>query len=90
MRSVGIRLSSLFVRETIVVSLGCLVSEVLQAIPLRSGLGIDVDFIVHGNEFREIGEVDFLLVEFLAVEARKLDIVERPVELDAFARSDLA
>jgi hypothetical protein len=29
-------------------------------------------------------------VEFLAVEPRKLHIVERPVELDAFACSDLA
>jgi len=89
-RSVGIRLSSLFVREAIVVSLGCLMSEVFQTIPLRSGLGVDVDLIIHGDEFREVSEVDFLLVELLAVEARELDIVEWPVKLNAFAGSDLA
>jgi len=67
-----------------------LVGEMLQAVPLRAGLRVDGDFVVHGTKFGEVAEINFLLMQLLAVEARELNIVQRPVELDALAGADLA
>ena len=63
--------------------------KVLQAVPLRTGLCVDVDLIVHGTKFRKFLEIDLLLMELLAAETWELNIMQRPIQLDAFARADL-
>lgn len=62
--------------------------KVLQRIPLRACLCVDVEFIIVCAEGGEGGEVDLFLGKGLAVEARELDVVEFPVELDGLARTD--
>lgn len=86
--SIPIRVCCFFVSQAIVILLARLVGEVLQAVPLRAGLRVDVHFIVHGCPVCEVGEVDFLLVELLAAEAGELHVVQRPVKLHVLARAD--
>ena len=74
--------------QAIVILLARLVGEVLQAVPLRAGLRVDVHFVIHGCPICEVGEVDFLLVELLAAEAGELHVVQRPVKLHVLARAD--
>lgn len=62
--------------------------EVLEGVPLRAGLGVDVDFVVEGGE-AERRQVDDGLLEGLAPEAGVLHVVEGPVELDVGAALDL-
>ena len=87
-RSIRVRVRSFFVREAVVVRAAGLVGKVLETVPLRARLRIDVHLIVHSLPLCEVGEVDLLLVELLAVEAGELYIVERPVELDVLAGTD--
>jgi hypothetical protein len=47
----------------------------LQTVPLRARLSIDVDLVIHCLPVREVREVDLLLVKLLAAEARELNIV---------------
>jgi hypothetical protein len=87
--SISVRMRCFFVSQAIVILLTGLVGKVLQAVPLRAGLRVDVHFIVHGCPVCEVGKVDFLLVELLAAEAGELHVVQRPVELHVLARADL-
>lgn len=50
-------------------------SEVLETVPLRPGLGVNVYFIIHCFEGREVRKIDFLLVESFTIEARELHVV---------------
>lgn len=90
MRPIRIRCPRLFMRQPIIVLLACLVGEMLQAIPLRARLRVDVHFIVHGAELAKVSKINLLLCELFSVEAGELDVVKRPVELDALACCDLA
>jgi hypothetical protein len=84
-RSIRVGRTRLLVRQTIVIHLTRLVSEVLQTIPLRASLCIDVHFVVHCAKIAERAKVNLFLVEFLAIESGKLDIVQFPVELDTLS-----
>ena len=88
MGSVSITMRGFLVRQPIVVGTRRLMSEVLQAVPLRAGLCVYVHFVVHGFPVCEVGKVDFLLVKLFATEARKLHVVKRPVELNVFTGAD--
>ena len=76
--------------QAIVILLAGLMSEVLQAVPLRAGLRVYVHFIVHRCPVCEVGEVDFLLVKLLAAETGELHVVQRPVELHVLTRADFS
>lgn len=73
-------LRSLVMRQTVIIAPAFLMREVFQTIPLRAGLGVDVDLVVEGGE-AEGCEIDDFLVEFFASEAGELHVVEGPVEL---------
>jgi hypothetical protein len=90
MYSIPLTLPSLVVREAIVVHFTCLMCEMFQAVPLRTGLRVDADFVVHGAERREVGEIDSLLGEGFAAEPWELHVVERPVKLNVLARGNFA
>lgn len=88
-RTIPVRVHGFFVRKTVVVSTAGLVGEMLETVPLRAGLRVDVDFIVHCLPVCKVREVDFLLVELFAAEAGELHVVQGPVELDVFPCADL-
>lgn len=88
MRAISIVLCRFRMSKTVVVHAAGLVCKVFQTVPLRARLSIDVDFVVHCLPVREVREVDLLLVELLAAEARELNVVQWPVELDMFASAD--
>lgn len=90
MDSVRVGPRGFLVGQAVVVLLGSLVREMLQAVPLTSRLSVDIELVVHGLKVERLIQVDLRLAELFAVEARELDIVERPVELDVFAGLDLA
>ena len=54
-----------------------------QAIPLTPTLRVDIQLVIKSTEIWS--HVDDLLLEFLSVESRELDVIERPVQLDVFA-----
>jgi hypothetical protein len=78
-RAVRISSARLFVCESVVVLLTRLVRKVLQAIPLRSGLRVNVHLVIHSAEVGEVTEVDLLLVELFAIETGELHVVKFPV-----------
>lgn len=88
MRAVGNAFLGLGVRQPVVIHACFLVCKVLEAVPLRACLRIDVDLIVVCDEGGEIGEINVLLLEGLAVEAWILHVVQFPVELDRLAGLD--
>lgn len=81
---------SLLMRQTIVVLPSGLVRKVLQRIPLATRLRVDIDFIVHAKKVEPGLQIDRRLVELLAAEAWVFHIVQRPIQLHAFAGLDLA
>lgn len=87
--AVRITLERILMRQSVVVLARGLVRTVLQRVPLRAGLGVDVDLVVHADK-ADCLEINLLLVEVFAAEAGELDIVEGPVELDMLTRLDLA
>lgn len=89
MYAVRISPSRFLMRQTIVVPRRRLMRKVLQAIPLRPRLCVDVDLVIHGLEAQRRIQVNLLLCELFAAEARELDVVEGPVELEVFAGLDL-
>lgn len=88
MRAVGDAVGRLLVCESVVVGACGLVGKVLEAVPLRAGLCVDVNFVVICNEWREGVEVNVFLLQLPAVETGELRVVEFPVELDAFTGLD--
>ena len=56
---------------------------------MRARLCVDVYFVVHGFPFREVREVDLLLVELFAAESGELHVVQGPIELNVFPGADL-
>jgi hypothetical protein len=85
MRTVRDTVSCLFMREAIVVHAARLVREVLQTIPLRSSLSVDVKFVIVGTEIGKVCKVDLLLLELFAIESGELNVVELPVKLDVLS-----
>lgn len=82
------RLRSLFVREAIVVHPRLLVRKVLQAIPLRARLRVDVHLVVQSREAKP-GQIHDLLLESLPTETGELHVLQPPVKLDVLAGADL-
>jgi hypothetical protein len=89
MRSVGNRLRRLFMRKPVPVCLSSLMRKVLQAVPLRTSLGVDMQLIVVRAYFGKLFEVDLFLFERFAGKARELYVMQFPVELDVLASCDL-
>jgi hypothetical protein len=73
--AVSVVLCRFGVSEAVVVRAAGLMREMLQTVPLRARLSIDVDLVIHCLPVREVREVDLLLVKLLAAEARELNIV---------------
>lgn len=88
MRSISVRLRGFRVRQPVIVCAAGLVGEMLETVPLRTGLCVDVHLVVHSLPVREVREVDLLLMELFAAEARELHVVKRPVELNVLAGAD--
>jgi len=60
----------------------------LQAVPLRAALRIDIDLIIQRTETQGC-QIHDLLLERLTAETRELDVLKTPVQLDVLARGDL-
>lgn len=88
-RAVCIGVFCFFVRQSVVVLTAGLMCEMLQTIPLRAGLCVDVNLVIHGLPIGKVRKVDLFLVKLLPAKARELHVVQRPVELDVFAGADL-
>jgi len=74
-RTVRDAVGCLFMRETIVIHAACLMREMLQAIPLRTSLSVDVKFVIVRTELGEVRKIDLLLLELFSVEPWKLHVV---------------
>lgn len=61
----------------------------LQAVPLRAALRVDIDLIIQRTE-PQGRQIHHLLLKWLATEARKLHVLETPVQLYVLACGDLA
>jgi hypothetical protein len=72
------RLRSLLMRETIVVHPRLLVCKVLQAVPLRARLCVDVNLVIQRRETKR-RQVHYFLFERLSTEARELYVLQAPV-----------
>jgi hypothetical protein len=79
---------SLLMGKAIVVHPRLLMCKVLQAIPLRSALSVNIDLVVQRREPKP-SKVHNLLLESLSPKARELHILQPPVELHVLAGADL-
>ena len=86
--TVLVRRRGLLVGEPVVVHPRLLVRKVLQAIPLRARLRVDIHLIVQRCE-PQPRQIHHLLLERLPAEARELHVLQSPVELDVLAGADL-
>ncbi len=71
-----------------VVHLRGLVRKVIESIPLRRGLGVEMHLVIRRVDAESFLEVDDLVVEGLALVGGDIDAVKAPVDLDALAGAD--
>ena len=81
------RRRSLLVRKPIIIHPRLLMRKMLQAIPLRPALRVDIHLIVQRRE-PESGKIHNLLLKRLPAKPRELDILQPPIELNVLARAD--
>jgi hypothetical protein len=81
------RSRSLFVREPVIVHPRLLMRKMLQAIPLRPALRVDIHLIIQRRE-PESGKIHNLLLKRLPAKPGELHILQPPIELDVLARAD--
>ena len=81
------RRRSLLMGKPIIIHPRLLMRKMLQAIPLRPGLRININFIVQRRE-PQPRQIHNLLLESLPAESRELHVLQSPIELDVLARAD--
>jgi len=61
----------------------------LETIPLTATLCVDMDLIIEAAVIQLMREIDDFLLEALAPEARKLQVIQGPVKLNRPSSTDL-